>query len=139
MEFCSLIPNMDKDIAKSIIAQFPDYTSTAREMLKDLKGACDTALEKNAESHKAVLEGYKIILDGLDVHLKEDISHEEKMEVADKMIDIADKIAEIDAENKAFIKDIVKNVAMFGAGSLVFAAAILGVNIKGVDLPVLKK
>lgn len=51
------------------------------------------------------------------------------------MIEIADKISVKDTENKAFIDKMVKYSTGFAIGALVLGAAILGVNIKGKDIP----
>ena len=50
MEFASLIPNMDKDVAISIINQFPAYAESSRKMLEQFKNVCDTVLENNKDS-----------------------------------------------------------------------------------------
>lgn len=59
MEFVSLIPNMDKDVALSIINQFPAYVEYAGQMVATLKEICGTILEKADESQKATIESYQ--------------------------------------------------------------------------------
>ena len=46
------------------------------------------------------------------------------------MIEVADKIAKLDAEHKNFIKDIIKGLGWIAIVGLGFAGAILGVNLK---------
>ena len=97
---------------------------------------CDTALEKNEESQRLTIQTYKQILDELSNQLHmEDISKEEREKITKQMIEIADKISVKDTENKAFIDKMVKYSTGFAIGALVLGAAILGVNIKGKDIP----
>lgn len=139
MEFVSLIPNMDKDVAISIINQFPAYAELASNMVVQLNAMCDAALKENSISQKEAIEAYKLILDSLsEVLKKEDISSEERDAITDKMILVADKISAKDTENKEFINNILKYGTPIIGGILILGAAILGVNAKGTKIPTLK-
>lgn len=46
MEFVSLIPNMDKEVAIKIIEQYPAFAKLSESMVIQLNKMCDTALEK---------------------------------------------------------------------------------------------
>ena len=140
MEFASLIPNMDKDVATTIINQFPTYKDFAVSTITILKEMCDSALEKNDSSQKETISAYRKILDDLGEILKrDDISIEERDSISNKMIMIADKIALKDTENKNFIAGIVKYSVPIIGSALVIGATILGINIKGKEIPTLKK
>ena len=136
MEFVSLIPNMDKEVSIKIIEQYPAFAKLSESMVAQLNKMCDTALEKNEESQRLTIQAYKQILDELSNQLHmEDISKEEREKITKQMIEIADKISVKDTENKAFIDKMVKYSTGFAIGALVLGAAILGVNIKGKDIP----
>lgn len=136
MEFVSLIPNMDKEVAIKIIEQYPAFAKLSESMVAQLNKMCDTALEKNEESQRLTIQVYKQILDELSNQLHmEDLSKEEREKITKQMIEIADKISIKDTENKAFIDKMVKYSTGFAVGALVLGAAILGVNIKGKDIP----
>lgn len=136
MEFVSLIPNMDKEVAIKIIEQYPAFAKLSESMVAQLNKMCDTALEKNEESQRLTIQAYKQILDELSNQLHmEDISKEEREKITKQMIEIADKISVKDTENKAFIDKMVKYSTGFTIGVVVLGAAILGVNIKGKDIP----
>ena len=140
MEFVSLIANMDKDVAISIINQFPTYKDFAVSTVTVLKDMCDSALEKNDSSQMETISAYRKILDDLgEILKKDDISAEERDCISDKMITIADKIALKDTENKNFIAGIVKYGAPIIGGALIIGATILGVNSRKKDIPTLKK
>ena len=136
MEFVSLIPNMDKEVAIKIIEQYPAFAKLSESMVAQLNKMCDTALEKDEESQRLTIQAYKQILDELSNQLyMEDISKEEREKITKQMIEIADKISVKDTENKAFIDKMVKYRTGFAIGVFALGAAILGVNIKGKDIP----
>ncbi|MDR2044516.1 MAG: hypothetical protein LBQ15_09165 [Clostridium sp.] len=139
VEFVSLIPNMDKDVAFKIIEQFPEYANFATSMIGQLNSICDNVLKSNDESQKDAVKAYKQILDSLnDLLQKDDISAEERANITDKMLEVADRISAKDTENKAFLINAIKTAAPYIGGALLLGAAILGVNMKGTKLPRLK-
>lgn len=141
MDFISLIPNMDKDIALAAINQFPAYVDMTGNMVKELIGLCDSALKEAGVSHKESIEAYKLILNTIKDDLERDnITPEEKKDDYEKMIQVADKIANKDKEFKEYMKDVLKYGVTFMGGTLIIGACILGINVKGVNkLPTLKK
>lgn len=140
IEFVSLIPNMDKELALSIINQFPAYSEFASTTIALLKEMCDSALNQNGQSQKETIAAYRKVLDDLGEILKKDsITAEERDAISNKMILIADKIAMKDSENKNFITGILKYGAPIAAAALVVAATILGASIGGKDIPIAKK
>lgn len=140
MEFVSAIPNMDKDVAIKIIEQFPAYTESANNMLAQLNAMCNNAMKENGESQKEAIEAYKKILDDLGELLKKDtITAEERMQITEQMITVADRISAKDTENKEFLNGIIKYGVPIIGGALVLGATILGVNVKGTKIPTLKK
>ena len=140
MEFVSLIPSMDKDVALAIINQFPEYSEMAKCMVEQLTITCDSAIAENTSSQNTVYSAYRKILDDLgDILKREDITAEERDSISSKMIEVADKMAAKDTESKNFLAWIVKNKEYVISGALILGSVILGVNIKGKDIPKLTK
>lgn len=138
MEFVSLIPNMDKEVAIAIVNQFPEYVGLATSMVEQLNVICDDILSNNDASQKEVVSAYKKILDDLGEILKKDnISEDQRQQITKDMIDIADRISAKDTENKKFLERIYKYGASIIGGALILGAVILGVNVKGKQLPCL--
>ena len=50
MTFFSMLPNMDPEVAKKAIEQFPTYAGTVKEIVSEYKGLLEKALSDNAES-----------------------------------------------------------------------------------------
>lgn len=140
VEFISLIPNIDKDVAVQIINQFPAYSEMAVAMIAQLNTMCDNAIKEAGVSQKDSIAAYKLILSDLGELLKKDnISSEERADITDKMIMIADRISAKDSEFKEFLLNTLKIGAPIIGGALVLGAAILGVNARGTKIPKLKK
>lgn len=53
MEFVSLIPNMDKEVAIKIIEQYPTFARMSEVMVEQLSKMCDAALQKKRRESKA--------------------------------------------------------------------------------------
>ncbi len=140
MEFVSAIPNMDKDVAIKIIEQFPAYTESANNMIAQLNTMCNNVIKANGESQKEAIEAYKKILDNLGELLKKDtITAEERAQITEQMITVADRISAKDTEGKNFLNGIIKYGVPIIGGALILGAAILGVNVKGTKIPTIKK
>ena len=86
------IDNMDKDVAISVINQFPIYADFAKNMVSTLKDMCDRILAENNSSQMEVISAYRKILDELSELLKkDDLSAEERNDITEKMILVADR------------------------------------------------
>lgn len=86
VEFASLIPHMDKDVAIAIINQFPAYVESSRNMIEQYNAMCDKVLQSNDDSRKDAVMAYKTILDDLSILLKQDgITPEQQEKITDTM------------------------------------------------------
>ena len=139
VEFVSLLPQMDKEVATAIINQFPNYSQTVSEMVKQLGDTCNSILEKNDTSTRSVVEAYQKILDDLRLLLqRDDLSFDERQQITSSMIEVADKLAEKDTENKHFLSTIAKYAVGTVLSLALIMAMTLGVKSKSVDLPKIK-
>lgn len=106
MEFASLIPHMDKDVAIAIINQFPAYIESSHNMIEQYNAMCDKVLQSNDDSRKDAVMAYKTILDNLSILLKQDgITPEQQEKITDKMILVADKLANLHEDNRNFLEE----------------------------------
>ncbi len=136
MEFVSLIPNMDKEVAMTIVNQFPAYAEMAKSMITELQRTCDKAMSENTSGQEWAFAGYKSTIDSLaEMVNREDITAEERAYITRKMIEIADKMAAKDSENKKFLAWTIKAKGALILCAVIFGSAILGINIKGRFIP----
>lgn len=126
MSFASLLNDMDPEVAKKAIEQFPEFAKMALDALKDYKGVIEKAFDKNSESSQQCFSIYNEIESALSACAQqEDISFEEKRYYIDKMFEVAKMAEEKDRENKNFtwkmmatFSTVVVAVIGVGAGAL---------------------
>lgn len=131
IKFASMLPDMNPEVAKKALEQFPTFTSTMTALVKDYKSILDNIITSNDKSTQAVYETYNKVLDALQNQLDSnpDMPFEEKKYILSEMSVIAEKVDEKDTENKGFkIK-----IAIIGAAVVTFVgaafAAVLGSNV----------
>lgn len=130
MEFVSLIPNMNKEVAMAAIAQFPNYADMAKGMTDGLIKLCDNAVKEVSVGNRETIELYKEILVNLQNQLKEEnYSPEQKIKINEQMIEVANKISMTNTERNTLINNIIKYGGSIVSGALVLGAVVLGVNI----------
>ena len=127
MEFVSIIPKVDKEVAISIINQFPNYTDMAKDMVGGMLKLCDNVLQDAKVGKKDVIESYRVVLETLKEELnKGDLSVDDRKRITDDMLVVAEKIDEVNDKHLEFIKDTLKKVGGTIAGVVVVGVAILG-------------
>lgn len=136
IQFVSAIPDMDREVAIKTIEQFPEFSGCAKVMVSHCESMCNSILSENGNSVQSVMNGYKQTLEVLgDLASADDIEPTDKRYFAEKMVEVADKMAIFDKSNKGFLAGIFKSFACF-AGAVVFTcAAVLGVRVKGTTIP----
>lgn len=140
VDFISMIPNMDKDVAISIINQFPVYTDFANNVIATLKEMCDNIITSGDISQREIMAMYRQALDAFEKNLNnDDCTPEERQEIRQVMLLIVEQASKKDSEHKQWLIDLAKGIAPAIGIFVVGGLAILGVNIKGKDIPILKK
>ena len=127
MEFVSIIPKVDKEVAISIINQFPNYADMAKDMVSGMIKLCDNALQDAKVGRKDVIESYRVVLKTLKEELnKGDLSIDDRKRITDDMLVVAEKIDAVNDKHLEFLKDTLKKVGGTIAGVVVVGVAILG-------------
>lgn len=99
----------------------------AKDMVGGMISLCDNALKDASGGRKEVIESYKLVLETKREELsKEDLSPNERKEITDEMLKIAEKIDSVNDKHHIFVKDILK-----GVGNTVFGVAVIGIAILG--------
>ncbi len=131
VEFVSAIPDMDKEVAIKIIEQFPAFSEYAKCTVLHLYNMYDRLLQSNTESSGTVMAAYANTLDMLStIAAEEKLSIQDRRWFAEKAVEVADKMAAFDRENKGFLEGAFKVGAYILGGGLILCAALLGINIR---------
>ena len=126
MQFASMIPYMDKEVAISIINQFPTYAEFGKTIISYYTGICDNILQNSKASHDAAIQSYQTVLDALAKQLeKENITKSERKDITEKMIEVADKVAEADLHYQKFLERVLKKIEW----TVLIALGIIGAGI----------
>ena len=127
MEFVSIIPKVDKEVAMSVVNQFPNYVDMAKEIVGGMLHLCNEALKDASHGRDEVINSYKIVLETLKEELnKGELTQEERNKITEDMIKVAEKIDIVNDKHNIFIKDMIKNVGCTFLGIAVLGVAILG-------------
>lgn len=112
VKLANMIPQMDPEVAKKALEQFPNYADTVTGLVSEYGKKVDRFADSNDSSVKSVYEvintDIKIIQDQL---ADPNLTFEQKEILDDKLISIADRALELDKHNKKFILQCIGQVA----------------------------
>lgn len=129
MQFASMIPYMNPEVAIAVINQFPVFADFGKTAISYYMQISDTILANNKESQAAAIKGYQTILDALSVRINnEGVSDEERKSITEDMITVADKIAEADYQNKKFLLKVGKYMVAGVLGVAALVGGAIGVS-----------
>lgn len=130
--FVSALPEMDKETAIKCMEQFPEFRNYANDIVGQLKDVCTELLKSQKESQEKTILGYQKILDSLSKRLDQPkLSTRDEHYIIEKMIEVADKIADLQQNHEEFLKHIMHVLAGLAGGAIAVGGAILGVRFIG--------
>lgn len=136
MQFASMLDNMDPEVAKAAIKQFPDFANLTLEALKDYRGVIEKAIDADKDGTKQCLDIYNQIILALSHCVeKDDIPFEEKQYYIEKMMEIADMANEKNSEGKAFLWKVVAVASSVASVAIALGAAALTGGRLDLNLP----
>ena len=128
--FASMLPNMDPEVAKKALEQFPNFADTSLGIMKEYKQIFTESIENVTAGTIEIFATYDRIIDSLEKMLdQENLSFEEQLLIIKEMREIADSKAIKDSEHKQFIMRAFVTAGTFAAGIVVVLASNLGTNV----------
>lgn len=128
--FASLLPQMDPEVAKNALEQFPNFAETSLNVMKEYKEVLQTALQNNADSTNSCYDMYNRVMDSLEKLLdKDNLSFEEQTFILEQMKEIATACDAKDSETKKYNLAAIGIAGTFALGIVAAIGASLGVNI----------
>jgi hypothetical protein len=129
MQFASMLPYMNPEVAKKALEQFPEFAQRATEITAQYKEIIEKGFESNDSSVQAFYETCNAIVESLQKELdKADLTVEEKKYIIDKMTEVARMMGEKDTENKKFLRNMAILFGTTVVAVVVAAASVLGSN-----------
>lgn len=130
IQFTSMIPHMNPEVAKAAIEQFPEFKDMGIQMVKTMQETVEKAFSEAKDSQKVFYNTCNKIIDTLSEELKaENINSEDRARIEDNMIQVAQMIGAKDTEFKHFLVAGIKYLAIGAATVATAAVALLGGNI----------
>ena len=131
LDFMSIIPDMDKEVAKKALDQFPHFISGTSKVLQEYKETMQKSMESEDKGFEAVIKGYQTTIDALDRMLQEnDLTFEKKMRIVEEMNKLGDKMSLENDKRRNFHSGGLNSLASLCMIIIVIAASILGVKGK---------
>jgi hypothetical protein len=125
MSFVSDLPNMDKEVALNVIAQFPNFKDLVLETFKKVQEDATQARTFNWKSQKKVHKAFEQYRDILSRELERgDLTSEDRFAILGFLKDAIDAEAAKDSENKKFqliVTSMLTTAALALAGTALAA------------------
>lgn len=129
VQFSSLLPNMEPEVAKKALEQFPEFKNLAIEVVKNLKLSVDETLKSNNDTQKSFYDTCNRVIDDLNIHLTDDnLTPEQEQDIRNDILRVLDMMYNKDSENKAFLLKVLKTVGASAAVIALAAVSLLGGN-----------
>ena len=130
VSFVSMLPQMDPEVAKRALEQFPAFAETNLAIVSCLKDSLGTIVSGNAGNMAEFNARCHEALSALEAELKrEDLTDEGRKMVIDGILGIIGAIGQKDSENKEFLSDLFSGLLRYSAIALVILAAPLGLKL----------
>lgn len=130
VSFVSMLPQMDPDVAKHALEQFPAFAETSLAIVGCLKDGLGTIVSGNAESMSEFNARCQEALSALEAELKrEDLTEEGRKLVIDGIMGIIGAISQKDSENKEFYRGLYREYAWVCVVVVLCLGAPLGLRM----------
>lgn len=134
MEFTSMIPYMEKEVAMEVIKQFPIYVDFAKTVIEHYTQICETFLATNKEEYEKAVDAHQFVLESFSKQLEnENLTAEERANLSDKMIAEAEKITELYLQQQKIHERIIKTIGGVVTVTLGVTLTLLGLKVIGSD------
>lgn len=122
---------IDPAVAKAVLEQYPQFANILLDAVKSWRENIGEELEEGGKVSREAIASINAAINSLSSLLTcEDVSEEERDRTADRMVELAKLIAEVDRRNKDFIFNVLKIGGGVMLGIAAIAATVLGVNVK---------
>ena len=125
VSFVSALPEIDPEVAKKALEQFPDFATAMVEINGLYKEIIDKCLDGSDADTATVLAACSAINESIHRELeKDELTFEERKRIIDRSIQVIQMMREIDADGKRYRNVVIHAATIaFGiaAASLIFA------------------
>ena len=117
--FASLLPQMDTEVAKKALEQFPNFASTSLEVMREYKSILENAIDMY---NQVMISLQKMVDD-------ENLTFDERVYILEQMKEIAILVDKKDTESKNTTLKIIGIAGTVALGLVAALSATLGSNV----------
>lgn len=127
VQFASLLPNMDPEVAKKALEQFPEFKDMTIEIVNQLRQTMEKSVDSNNRSQDAFYSACDEVISILNEELQKDnLTSEDENRIRGSIIHVLEMMNEKDSENKKFLLGLVKTAGATACTLLLTTAVVLG-------------
>lgn len=128
VQFVSVLPQMDPDVAKSALAQFPHFTKMGNAMVDALQQSLSNIDSTEQQVFNDVVVVNMQILNSLDKRLnKLFVTKAEREKIIDAMLEVSQNINNAQRNRHRILGKGLSAIKTIGGGALLIGGAALGV------------
>lgn len=131
VKFASSIKNVDPEVAKRILAQFPDFKEYSLSLLKEYSRNIDSIIEQNKCSSDEMVSACKSLIATLESLIaSDDTDLSEKDKLINKELEVIKLMRDIDADNKRYLLMLNGMLGAAFAFAIAAVGSVLGSSVK---------
>ena len=126
----SILPQLDPEVAKRVLDQFPSFADACSSIVGWLKGGLGIVADGNADNMSAANAQTRDALSALETELaKDDLSDEGRKLVIEGITSILDDVVQMDAANKAFLSRLFQGALIAALVTVVCMGSPMGLKL----------
>lgn len=129
--FATMIPNMEPEVAKKALEQFPNFSSTSKGIMNEYRIIIEELIKDEYDSMNSCYEMYDRVMTSLEKMLEKDnLTFDEECYILEQMKNIADDVSRKDSEKANNHMKLIGIVGSVGAIIVGILGSAIGVNLK---------
>ena len=128
IDFVSNLPNMDTEVAKACIDQFPAFKEYSNNIIDRYIELCNNGIK---DIHAETISSWQYILVAIKEQLNSgNITTENRNYIIDKMVEIGEKIESVGDKKSHFKENVIRAATAVVSIGIGIGGTLLGVKIK---------
>ena len=130
IEFATMVPRMNPEVAKKALEQFPNFASTSLDVMKEYRTILEKSMDQDQESAQVCYDMYGRVMAALEKILEEDnLTFEEKTYILSEMKQVADEVSRKDLEKTNARMKVISIASGVAAAVVAILGTAIGVNL----------
>lgn len=134
VSFVSMLPQMDPEVAKRALEQFPAFAETSLAIVNCLRDSLGDIVDSNAANAAEFNARCQDALNALEtLLLRDDLSDAGREQAINGIMGVLELMREFDRENKAFLKGLLQDILAVSLIIVICLTIPLGLKLNTSD------